>query len=117
MKRVCQLFVDLEFQFEMVLFEELKKQMILVYLKREAVNALSKELDMLISKNNRGNTSNISQAKLGDSDDLINKLKKINEAGVTKRVQGGVLRLDSKLFMFFSDLLLFCVMYYCICYV
>jgi hypothetical protein len=96
LKKLCNLFIDLEFKFESVLFEELKNQMICVYLKREAVDALANEFDILISKNNRFQKSQDLKSKSSQPSELIENLKLESRNGLAKRVQGGIIRLDSK---------------------
>lgn len=96
MKRVCRLFAELEFKFETVLFEEMKRQMIEMYLKREAVKALSKEFNVLISKQEDRGAGLGSSRLIEQSDDVIEKMKLKQGRGLRRRNQGGVLRLDSK---------------------
>ena len=101
MKRLCNLYQDLEFKFESVLFEELTNQMICVHLKREAVDALANEFDLIISKNTRSEMSLKSKSKFTQPNELIENLKLESRNGLAKRVQGGIIRLDSNGFIIF----------------
>lgn len=94
MKRLCGLYASLEFQFESVLFEELNRQLVSVYLKREAVDALARELDISVSRKDQMN-SKVAKPST-QIEDLVNSLKLEHRHGSGRRIQAGALRLESK---------------------
>lgn len=96
MKRLCGLYATLDFQFEIVLFEELNRQLVSVYLKREAVEALRNEMGFAISRKKRLDSDSKTTHFSTRIEDLVSSLKLEDQSGSGSRVQAGALQLQSR---------------------